>query len=591
MRYHIDYNHPIILRPDSSIVGVGATLIQKIDGVERPIIFLSEKYTDAASRWSTIEQEAYAIFWSIMKLESYLLGHHFIVETDHRNLIYMADATAPKVVRWRLRLQEFDFQIHHIPGTRNVIADTLSRCYVARKRENLSPKKAFDMVHNSTCGHFGVARTKDALKERNLMWDNCTDEQIAQFIKQCTYCQKADVRQGDMHPALATTSTEELFEYVEVDTIGPLPVDANGNAYVVVVIDRFSRVLELYAEKDATAAAAARSLFQWCCRYGMPREVQSDNGQQYAADLIADLLNLLHISHRFTLPYRPQANGIVERSNKEILRHLRAILFDQRTRDQWSTSLPLVQRIINTTYHSALGTYPLRILYGDAISATSGLLTDWDDLTQTANHEAYGAYVERLNDQLRQVVLASQQFQKEVVAKRLKKSPEVPTTFEVGQYVLVNYPSGPPDKLTPHWKGPMQVARIDKQSYFVRDLLTNKELPVFIDRLKPYNVDDNMTPVEAATADQPDVFVVESILAHKGNPRQPNTLSFKVKWQGFPIANDASDWIPWSETRKLILAKQYLEDRPKLKHLIAKLRPHSEQVFGLPGEPSAIGKS
>ena len=59
--------------------------------------------------------------------ESYLLGQLFGLKTDHRNLVYMTEATAPMVIRWRLRLQEYNFQIVHIPGITNEAADALSR--------------------------------------------------------------------------------------------------------------------------------------------------------------------------------------------------------------------------------------------------------------------------------------------------------------------------------------------------------------------------------------------------------------------------------------------------------------------------------
>jgi hypothetical protein len=111
------------------IFGIGGVQLQIVDKVEQPILFISKTFSDVASRWPTIEQEAYAIFYCVTSLESYLLGQFFYVETDHRNLVYIDVATSPKLIRWKLRLQEYNFEIIHIPGKRNVIADTLSRCY------------------------------------------------------------------------------------------------------------------------------------------------------------------------------------------------------------------------------------------------------------------------------------------------------------------------------------------------------------------------------------------------------------------------------------------------------------------------------
>ncbi len=51
----------------------------------------------------------------------------------------------------------------------------------------------------------------------------------------------------------------------------------------------------------------------------------------------------------FATAHSSEENGIVERANQEVMRHLRALLFDSRVHDKWSfEQLPLVQRIMNT---------------------------------------------------------------------------------------------------------------------------------------------------------------------------------------------------------------------------------------------------
>ena len=112
MLYHIRYDMPVILRTDASTLGLGAMLLNlDTNGNVRPIWYLSRAFTPAESRWSTLEQEAFAIFYAITSLSHFLLGHDFVVETDHRNLMYIYKAKSPKVERWKLRLQEYAFTI------------------------------------------------------------------------------------------------------------------------------------------------------------------------------------------------------------------------------------------------------------------------------------------------------------------------------------------------------------------------------------------------------------------------------------------------------------------------------------------------
>ena len=88
--------------------------------------------------------------------------------------------------------------------------------------------------------------------------------------------------------------------------------------------------------------------------------------------IVDNLLELFKISRRFTLPYRPEANGLVERVNQETMKILRAITYEGGVKRNWSQYLPLVQRIINNSFHSAIGTTPSRVVFGDRIFLDRG---------------------------------------------------------------------------------------------------------------------------------------------------------------------------------------------------------------------------
>jgi hypothetical protein len=61
--------------------------------------------------------------------------------------------------------------------------------------------------------------------------------------------------------------------------------------------------------------------------------VRSDRGTQFVNDIISQLLGLLQIEHELSLAYSKEQNAIVERANKEVMRHLTAIIFDKRVRE------------------------------------------------------------------------------------------------------------------------------------------------------------------------------------------------------------------------------------------------------------------
>lgn len=118
------------------------------------------------------------------------------------------------------------------------------------------------------------------------------------------------------------------------------------------------------------------------------------------------------MAQRFALPYRPQANGIVERTNQEVLNHLRAIVFDLRVLTHWKEYLPMVERIINSSCHSSLGTAPFRFLYGDAVTLDRGLLTARTE-HDVADFDAIptSKYVAKLTAQLEAICVASRLHQ------------------------------------------------------------------------------------------------------------------------------------------------------------------------------------
>jgi hypothetical protein len=141
-----DFDLPWTLRTDASIYGVGAVLfqtrkIQHEDGSEElrhePLFFLSKKFSDAATRWSTIEQECYAIYYALQKLEWYLMFKPIVIETDHRNLQWMEQSSVAKIVRWRIYIQQFTTMIKHVAGAQNKTADWLSRLFVPAEMEHL----------------------------------------------------------------------------------------------------------------------------------------------------------------------------------------------------------------------------------------------------------------------------------------------------------------------------------------------------------------------------------------------------------------------------------------------------------------------
>ncbi|XP_059202709.1 uncharacterized protein LOC131982144 [Centropristis striata] len=116
---------------DASGRGLGAVLSQQVQGVDRPVLYISRKLSEREARYSTVERECLAIRWAVDALRYYLLGRPFTLCSDHAPLQWlhrMKDANA-RITRWYLALQPFKFKVIHRPGAQMVVADFLSRSH------------------------------------------------------------------------------------------------------------------------------------------------------------------------------------------------------------------------------------------------------------------------------------------------------------------------------------------------------------------------------------------------------------------------------------------------------------------------------
>lgn len=124
-----DFEKQFCITTDASNISCGAILSQEYDKVQLPIAYASRTFTKGERNKSVIERELAAIHWAIQYFRPYVYGTKFLVKTDHRPLTYLFSMKNPssKLVRMRLDLEEYDFQIEYIKGSSNSGADALSR--------------------------------------------------------------------------------------------------------------------------------------------------------------------------------------------------------------------------------------------------------------------------------------------------------------------------------------------------------------------------------------------------------------------------------------------------------------------------------
>ena len=109
---------------DASGTDVGAVLLKYHYNTPHPVAYVSRKLLDRETRYSTVERELLAVVWAVHRFKHYLLGASFVLEVDHKPLVYLNKFKGDnaRLMRWALGLQPFNFQIVHINGRDNVSA-------------------------------------------------------------------------------------------------------------------------------------------------------------------------------------------------------------------------------------------------------------------------------------------------------------------------------------------------------------------------------------------------------------------------------------------------------------------------------------
>jgi hypothetical protein len=131
----LDYTcgRAIILMVDASLDGWGGVLMQVgEDGHRHPVRFFSGVWSDAEKRYDATKRECRGLLSILKSAKRYLYGAAFTVETDSSVLISWINGSMDEVpgailMRWMSWIRNFTFEVRHIPGEKNTVADALSR--------------------------------------------------------------------------------------------------------------------------------------------------------------------------------------------------------------------------------------------------------------------------------------------------------------------------------------------------------------------------------------------------------------------------------------------------------------------------------
>lgn len=366
----IDESAAFEIETDASDMAIAAVLTQ----AGRPVAFFSRTLQGPERRHASIEKEAQAIVETVRYWRHYLTGRHFTIKTDQRSVSYMFDKLHKnkikndKIMRWRMELSCFDFDIVYRPGRENVPPDVFSRSYCGMATCH-DRRSLFDL-HEALC-HPGVTRFYHFVKSKNMPY---SVDDVRNVVGSCRICAECKPKFHKPEMARLIKATQP-FERLNMDFKGPLP-STNKNRYFLNIMDEYSRFPFVFPCADMTASTIIRSLCQLFSIFGMPAYIHSDRGPSFMSRELQEFLSTKGIACSRTTSYNPQGNGQVERFNGIIWKAITTALKSRNLPIEcWQAVLPdalhsirsLLSTSTNATPHERLFNYSRRSSTGASV--------------------------------------------------------------------------------------------------------------------------------------------------------------------------------------------------------------------------------
>ena len=166
--------------------------------------------------------------------------------------------------------------------------------------------RVLQMMHDDL-GHFGTAKTSARVRKR-FFWPSMSLE-VDDWCRNCLPCQKRKNPVPAKRAPLQPIVTHRPGELMKMDIV-EYPLSSKGYRYCLVMVDHFTKWLELYPLRYQKSETIAKKVFDcWIPRHGAPEQIHHDQGKNLTAEMIQEICSFFEIWNTQTTPFHPQPDG------------------------------------------------------------------------------------------------------------------------------------------------------------------------------------------------------------------------------------------------------------------------------------------
>jgi transposase InsO family protein len=444
------------------------------------------------------------------------------------------------------------------------------------------------LYHNAPHGgHLGGNKMYSRVRE-TFFWKN-VGRDCKNYSASCAMCNSRKAPRPYYQGKMVIRETVGPWEHVSYDLLSGFKTSKRGYTQCLVVMDEFTKGVEVIPIKDAETETVARAMVnEVFYRHGIPRKLHSDRGSNMnISHVMKNVCELLGISRSFTTAGHPEGNGLVERFNRFLVQGLYCLM--NRQEDDWDLQLPALLFAYRTSVHPTTGETPFFLMHGrDAVLPGDLLLSKINQGKQSHQryarqvyldlHESYKIVRDRISEMQKKQKRYYDEYHK-------KKDVEFSggDTIKPADLVVIYYQEphvvGESTKFRSKWSVPFRVVRqmSNGVNYEVQGI-RNPDMKkiVHVSRIRKYNPwtpyfenlppdhidislpfpgyvpDKNEPKTVLPSTDYEIDQILDQYTEQNGKSRK---IWYLIHWAGYP--DDAVAWVLSEEVRAIDIVKEW----------------------------------